>query len=68
MGARTFIQNQKWTYSPELSVYKDCYDLLLKKYGLSKNFSKDTRYTMGWGIQKGVFELSYAQLLLIQVF
>jgi len=41
----------------ELPVYKDCYDLLLKIYGLSKNFRKDTRYTLGEGIKKEVFEL-----------
>jgi len=40
----------------ELPVYKDCYDLLLKIYGLSKNFRKDTRYTLGEGIKKEVFE------------
>ena len=42
----------------------DCYDLLLKIYDLSKNFRKDTRYTLGEGIQKEVFELSYSKLFL----
>ena len=41
----------------ELHVYKACYDLLLMIYALSKNFRKDTRYTIGEGVKKDVFEL-----------
>jgi hypothetical protein len=41
----------------ELPLYKDCYDLLLKVYSLSKNFHRDTRYTIGEGLKREIFEL-----------
>jgi hypothetical protein len=41
----------------ELPLYKDCYDLLLKVYSLSKNFHRDTRYKIGEGLKSEIFEL-----------
>lgn len=40
-----------------LPVYKQSYDLLLDIYGMSKNLSRDYRYTIGEELKKKVMDL-----------
>lgn len=40
-----------------LPVYKQSYDLLLEVYGMSKNMSRDYRYTIGEELKKKVMDL-----------
>lgn len=40
-----------------LPVFKQTYDLLLEVYGLSKNLSRDYRYTLGEEIKKRVMAM-----------
>ncbi|MDR1716006.1 MAG: four helix bundle protein [Prevotella sp.] len=40
-----------------LPVYKQAYDLLLEIYGMSKNMSRDYRFTIGEEVKKRVMDL-----------
>ncbi|MBD8347736.1 MULTISPECIES: four helix bundle protein [unclassified Dysgonomonas] len=40
-----------------LPVYKQSYDLLLEIYGMSKNMSRDYRYTIGEELKKRIMDL-----------
>ncbi len=40
-----------------LPVYKKSYDLLLEIYGMSKNMSRDYRYTLGEELKKCIMKL-----------
>ena len=44
------------TYN-ELSVYKATYDLLLEIFRLTKDFSKEYKYTVGESLKKETIEL-----------
>ena len=52
----------------DLPVFKDVYKLTLMIYSLTKDFSKEYKYTLGQDLKKDVMVLMRPLLALVQTF